>query len=95
MGTRLERGLARNISEGGMLVQLDQVLPIGRQIEISFTGRSKEITLVGEVRHQVAWQHSGGPDRTTMYGIGVRFVEAKQEELPLTAWVWNTGSTMH
>lgn len=95
MGTRVEQGLARNISEGGMLVELDQVLPIGRRIEISFVRGSKDVTLTGEVRHQVAWQHSGGPNRRTMYGIGVRFVEAKHEELPLTSWVWNTGTALH
>jgi c-di-GMP-binding flagellar brake protein YcgR len=95
MGDIEEKGLARNISEGGMLVQVDRMLPIGRKIEVTFRGKTGVLTLDAEIRHQVAWQHSGGRDRTTMYGIGVRFLEKKKEEesLPQTAWVWSTGPT--
>jgi hypothetical protein len=95
MGTVVEKGLARNISEGGMLVQLDRVLPIGRRVEIHMVGRSGRVTLRGEIRHQVAWQHSGGPDRKMMYGVGVRFLDPKDDSLPLTSWVWSTDSTLH
>jgi hypothetical protein len=95
MGNVEEKGLARNISEGGMLVQVDRMLPIGRRIEVTFSGKSGVMTLDAEIRHQVAWQHSGGKDRQTMYGIGVRFLEKKKEELQETAWVWTTGTTLH
>ncbi len=95
MGEQQEKGLARNISEGGMLVQLDRMLPIGRRVEVTFSGKSGALTLEAEIRHQVAWQHSGGKDRRTMYGIGVRFLEKKEEELPTSAWVWTTGTTIH
>jgi hypothetical protein len=53
------------------------------------------MTLDAEIRHQVAWQHSGGKDRRTMYGIGVRFIEKKNELVPTNAWVWTTGHTLH
>ena len=94
---REEPGLARNISEGGMLVQLDRTLPIGSRIEVRFTGLSgASVKLQGEVRHQVAWQHSGGPDRQIMYGIGVRFVDGPGEELPTTEWVQSgCNTTLH
>jgi hypothetical protein len=95
IGSVVEKGLARNISEGGMLVQLDRMLPIGRCIEVTFSSKSGELTLEAEIRHQVAWQHSGGKDRRTMYGIGVRFLEKQEEELPMTGWVQGTGTTLH
>jgi hypothetical protein len=95
MGAVVEKGLARNISEGGMLVQVDRMLPIGRRVEVTFSGKTGQMTLDAEIRHQVAWQHSGGPDRRTMYGIGVRFLEKKEESIPMDAWVWSTGHTLH
>lgn len=99
----LQRGLARNLSEGGMLIELTELPPIGTRLEITFAGvkgshdAPEPVVLRGEVRHQLAWQYGrGGPDQT-LRGVGVRFVEEGEGEdaLSLDSWVFATGPTVH
>jgi Tfp pilus assembly protein PilZ len=97
----LQRGLARNISEGGMLVEMSDLPSIGAEVEITITGvhgsidSPEAVKLVGEVRHHLAWQHVVRGKRQTMRGIGVRFVEKPAEPETLPGWVWSVGQTVH
>lgn len=82
----LLRGLARNISEGGMLIELADLPGIGARLEITFTGvpgsadAPDPVTLHGEVRHQVAWQHAQRGQTHMLKGVGVRFLEPSELE---------------
>jgi hypothetical protein len=83
----IQRGLARNISEGGMLVEMEELPGLGQRLEVTFAGinGSCSLTLYGEVRHHVGWQHSAQGSTQTMRGIGLRFIDgtAQSERLPM------------
>ncbi len=98
----LTKGVARNISEGGILVEVRQSIPIGASIEIEIQGvrgsldSPESLNLQGEVRHQVAWQHTQKQIRHTVRAIGIRFVaEEVLERAPVSHWIWKTGHTLH
>lgn len=76
-------GLARNVSSGGMLIELQEPPPIGAPVEIKLFGVQGSIdapdavVIRGEVRHNVAWNFhhpEGARGRPGMSAIGVRFV---------------------
>ena len=76
------RGIARNISEGGMLIELEEAPPIGSSVEITIAGgyplsrTTETFVLTAEVRHQVAWSFIAPAGRKQLRGIGLRFVSA-------------------
>lgn len=82
----LQWGLARNVSEGGMLIEVSDPPPIGAMIEIQILGvrgsadAPEGVTLCGEVRHNVTWNF-GGRDRARLNAIGVRFVSPPPPEM--------------
>ncbi len=71
------RGIARNISSGGMFIETAAPYALGSAVCVTFTtseGRA-EIMARAEVRYQCALEF-GGPDgqRGQLRGIGVRFL---------------------
>jgi len=71
------RGIARNISSGGMFIETAAPFALGSGVRVTFTtseGRA-EIIAKGEVRYQCALEF-GGPEgqRGQLRGIGVRFL---------------------
>jgi hypothetical protein len=71
------RGIARNISSGGMFIETAAPFALGSAVCVTFTtteGRA-EIVAKGEVRYQCALEF-GGPEgqRGQLRGIGVRFL---------------------
>ena len=101
-GTSEYRGVARNISEGGMLVELPIAPAIGCRVTIRFEGirgssaSPGPVELSGEVRHHMAWAFTQGGAAKSMRGVGIRFVDAEEiPTAPLTSWVWRTGHTIH
>ena len=95
------RGLARNISEGGVLVQVDQPPPIGSRVEVTFEPvessrqASESLTLRGEVRHQVAWTFTQDGERQTLRAVGIRFLETRACREAATSWIFRTGHAVH
>lgn len=98
------RGMARNISEGGMLVELSEAPPIGMRVSVSFEGirgsadAPGPVELRGEVRHHMAWQYTARGMAFQLKGVGIRFLDEPDTEVseePLTSWVWRTGHTLH
>jgi c-di-GMP-binding flagellar brake protein YcgR len=97
-----QRGLARNISEGGMLLEVGDAPPIGSMVEVTLAGPSgvaggpDAVVLHGEVRHHMAWQYSHHQGTKTMRGVGIRFLEAKnQSEAEATPLSGMLGRTLH
>jgi hypothetical protein len=97
----IEAGLARNISEGGMLIQLKELPPIGTKVQITISGvkgstdAPDSVMLEGEVRHHVAWQYRSHGQSKLMRGVGVRFLELPPDQESWPDWVWSVGQTVH
>lgn len=83
----VQRGLARNVSEGGMLIEIERPPSIGSRIEIRVAGVKGSLdapdafTVFGEVRHQVFWTFAGKARPERMNAVGVRFVENLEPSL--------------
>jgi Tfp pilus assembly protein PilZ len=84
----LTRGIARNISDGGMFIETREPYRLGSRIKVTFVSSemNTEITLVGEVRYQCFLSY-GADDQSEsqLRGMGVRFVELEKQELGLGA----------
>lgn len=82
----LQWGLARNISEGGMLIEVQSPPSIGARIQVKIFGiqgsadAPDAVFVHAEVRHNLAW-NLGGDRRTKLSAIGVRFAAPPQTEL--------------
>lgn len=101
-GSSEYRGVARNISEGGMLVELPIAPAIGARVKVRFAGvqgsaaAPDSVELSGEVRHHMAWQFNKDGATSSMRGIGIRFTDPDEvPSAPLNSWVWRTGHTIH
>lgn len=86
------RGVARNISEGGMLVELEETPPIGSEVEVtiaSLLGKREAqdtFTWRAEVRHQVAWSFIERAGHRQLRGVGLRFLCAVSQG-PVGGWL--------
>ena len=71
------RAVARNISAGGMFIEMADPLPLGSVITVCFDAdRAGELRARGEVKHHYCFNY-GGPDGepSIARGIGMRFLE--------------------
>ena len=69
--------VARNISSGGMFVEMADPLPLGSVVTISFRAAGGgDLSVRGEVKHHYCFNY-GGPDGEPALarGIGLRFLE--------------------
>jgi len=64
------RGVARNISTGGLFVETPVTYPLGSQVRVVFTSGEGEMAAVGEVRYVCAL--TGQPRRPSHGPVGVR-----------------------
>ncbi len=83
----IARGVARNISSGGMFIETAGLFPLGSPVVVTFTTAegSAEIVARGEVRYQCALEYGGAKGRIEqLRGIGVRFrsFETSREARP-------------
>lgn len=75
------RGIARNISSGGMYIETRDPLPLGGEVSVRFVDDrfGVEISANSEVRHHLLLEFSQplGEERklSALRGMGVRFVE--------------------
>jgi hypothetical protein len=72
--------IARNISAGGMLVEMADPLPLGSVVTVRFEhdrgdGRVDEISARAEVKHHFCLNFSQRDEPSLMRAIGLRFVE--------------------
>ncbi len=84
----MTRGIARNVSDGGMFIETREPYRLGARIKVTFVSpdTTTEITMLGEVRYQCFLSYGGqGEGESQLRGMGVRFVEAEQQEVGLTA----------
>ena len=84
----LARGIARNISDGGMFIETRDPFPLGSRIWVTFCdeGTGSELSALAEVRYQCFLNYAGPPGQNALRGMGVRFIEfdAKNPDLGIT-----------
>jgi len=84
----LARGIARNISDGGMFIETRDPFPLGSRVWVTFSdeGTGTELSALGEVRYQCFLNYAGPPGQNALRGMGVRFIsfDAKNAELGVT-----------
>ncbi|MBI5542696.1 MAG: PilZ domain-containing protein [Deltaproteobacteria bacterium] len=84
----MTRGIARNISDGGMFIETREPYRLGTRIKVTFVSAdtNTEITMVGDVRYQCFLSYGGeGDGESQLRGMGVRFVEVEGKDLGLGA----------
>ncbi len=83
----MTRGIARNISDGGMFIETREPYRLGARIKVTFVSpeNGTEITVVGEVRYQCFLSYGADNNgENQLRGMGVRFVEIAESEQGLT-----------
>ena len=84
----LARGIARNISDGGMFIETREPVPLGSRIWVTFSDDTtgSELSALAEVRYQCFLNYAGPPGQNALRGMGVRFVgfDAKDADLGIT-----------
>ena len=95
------RGLARNISEDGVLVEVPHAPPIGARVEVTFEAvpgsqqAGQSVALFGEVRHQVAWSFIQRGRPRGLRGVGIRFLSGSTSKEAATSWIFRTDHIIH
>jgi len=90
--------IARNISAGGMLVEMAFPLPLGSVVSVHFTcarpdGDADEIVARAEVKHHYCLNFAHGTEASVMRGIGLRFLGFEDDVPPerlLDGWTRQT-----
>lgn len=75
------RGVARNISTGGMFIETSEIQPMGGKVTVCFSDHASgvELSVISEVRYQCVLELGGKSGPTGLRGIGVRFLEIEEE----------------
>jgi uncharacterized protein (TIGR02266 family) len=84
----MTRGIARNISDGGMFIETREPYRLGAHVKVTFVSpdTTTEITVEGEVRYQCFLSYGGsGEGESQLRGMGLRFVDLAQAEPGLSA----------
>lgn len=78
------RGIARNISTGGMFIETRDPQPLGGRLRISFADdrTGVEITAHAEVRYQCVIEYGGPTGPAALRGMGVKFTGFDSGEEP-------------
>jgi|WetSurMetagenome_2_1015567.scaffolds.fasta_scaffold905397_1 hypothetical protein len=68
-------GVARNVSAGGIFIEMRDPLPLGARVRISFLNpeETAEIVAVGEVKNHYFVNYSQGGATRSVSGMAVRF----------------------
>jgi hypothetical protein len=90
--------IARNISTGGMLVEMAFPLPLGSIVTVHFTcarpdGDADEIVARAEVKHHYCLNFTGGGEPSATRAVGLRFLDFEDDLPPerlLDGWTRNT-----
>ena len=69
--------VARNISAGGMFIEMADPLPLGSVVTVSFRASGGgDLSARGEVKHHYCFNYAGdGGEQSLARGIGLRFLE--------------------
>ncbi len=70
------RGVARNISSGGMFIETPDLQPLGGRVTVCFADHLSgvELSVISEVRYQCVLEYGGRDGKSALRGVGVRFL---------------------
>jgi hypothetical protein len=70
-------GIARNLSAGGMLVEMVEPIPLGAIVTVHFhmPDSHGDVAVRAEVKHQFCFNYSRDSEPARTRGIGLKFVE--------------------
>jgi len=82
--------VARNVSTGGILVEMTYAPPLGTVVTVHFQharddGGLDEIVARAEVKHHHYLNFTGGNDAASVRAIGLRFIEFLDPDIRITA----------
>jgi hypothetical protein len=89
-----QRGLVRNISSGGALIEVPCPPGIGSTMEIFIQGipgtvtAPENVAFWAEVRHQMHWNFTEEKKKKKLHAVGVRFIAPPEPTVP-------PGSSIH
>lgn len=75
------RGVARNISAGGMFIETREIQPLGGRVTVCFADHASgvELSVLSEVRYQCVLEFGGRDGPSALRGMGVRFLGVDEE----------------
>jgi hypothetical protein len=90
-------GVARNISAGGMLVEMFEPLPLGTQVTVHFRIPDSHADIVAraEVKHHYCFNYGSQDGPASARGIGLRFVEFVDSSAELLDRVFTRQRVLH
>jgi len=73
--------VARNISSGGILLEVDEPLPLGTRVQIVFSmpGSHATIVALGEVKNHYFLNFADASGPRSLTGMAIRFTDFEQE----------------
>jgi hypothetical protein len=73
--------MARNISAGGILVELAEPLPLGTEVRVHFWMPDSQASIIarGEVKNHYFLNFSDGSGQRSLSGMAIRFTEFEAE----------------
>jgi hypothetical protein len=74
--------VARNVSAGGMFVEMRDPPPLGTVVTVVFEppGGGSAISVRAEVKHHFCWNFQVADEPTSSRGVGLRFLELVDDE---------------
>ena len=79
--------VARNVSAGGIFVEMSEPLPLGAHVRVSFlsTDNSAEIVALGEVKNHYFMNYAKDGSTLSVSGMAVRFYAFENESQQILA----------
>lgn len=86
-------GIAHDASQGGLLVYLQDKLPIGTKLKIEvFFSHGFRLTPI-RAQAEIVWADIRGPEDWGEYKYGLKFVNIAKEDLSKLKWLLDSLST--
>lgn len=89
--------VARNISAGGMLIEMIDPPPLGSVVTVHFEMPDchGEITVRAEVKHHYCFNFAVGDEPASTRGIGLKFIEFLEDSEPRLRRSFTRGRILH
>jgi hypothetical protein len=90
-------GIARNISAGGMLIEMIEPIPLGAEVTVHFRlpEGGADIAARAEVKHHYCFNYADGDRPGHARGIGLRFLEFLEGERQTLGAPLGGASALH
>jgi hypothetical protein len=77
--------MARNVSAGGILLEIADPLPLGTRVRVHFSFADSQATIIarGEVKNHYFLNYSEGHEARALTGMAVRFTEFEGHQHPM------------